>query len=398
MFRRFLWKLVLLLLLFLLAAIAWSHLLAPSETLDRHLAASGYKVFYHFDQPTQAQEPSEVTASKADNPDIDAVAKEEPSSTLHNPLEEQLNQAEETKNAEASSAEPTEEQSTDFYGPMPEMPQEETQNASTPAPPIGETAISSEPSLSEAKEENNIPADAAASPPEITLVITGLGLSSFATEKALELPTSVVLGFSPYAYQLPKWIATAHDKGFNTAIEVPMEPTDYPMSDPGPHALLSTKTPASNGAALDWVLSQSKEIDGLYTPRDEKFTFHMSSAHQFLQTFKKQHLPLVYGNGKTNEEFLSLTKDEQIHTLHSPVFIDDTVTKEAILASLEDIEDQALLGKHVLAMGKPYPITIDLIIPWIASLPHKGIKLVTLRQENPDAAAPSGSKLVITPH
>ncbi|MEI9929704.1 MAG: divergent polysaccharide deacetylase family protein [Rhizomicrobium sp.] len=74
--------------------------------------------------------------------------------------------------------------------------------------------------------------------PRIAIVIGGLGISARQTDAALKgLPQGVTLGFLPYAADAQRAVSDARAQGHEVLLEVPMEPFDYPDSDPGPHTL-----------------------------------------------------------------------------------------------------------------------------------------------------------------
>jgi polysaccharide deacetylase 2 family uncharacterized protein YibQ len=92
------------------------------------------------------------------------------------------------------------------------------------------------------------PASAAMGKKKIAIVITGLGISARATAAALKiLPPGVTLAFAPYAGDVQRWVSEARKRGHEVLLEVPMEPYDFPDSDPGPHTLRPMLSEAGNG-------------------------------------------------------------------------------------------------------------------------------------------------------
>ena len=51
------------------------------------------------------------------------------------------------------------------------------------------------------------------------------------------LPPGITLAFAPYADDVQRWVGEARKRGHEVLLEVPMEPYDFPDSDPGPHTL-----------------------------------------------------------------------------------------------------------------------------------------------------------------
>ena len=77
--------------------------------------------------------------------------------------------------------------------------------------------------------------------PRVAVIVGRLGLSQELTEAAIEaLPGEVTLSFAIYADDLVPWLVRAREEGHEVMIDLPMEPVDYPRSDPGPETLLAT--------------------------------------------------------------------------------------------------------------------------------------------------------------
>ena len=74
--------------------------------------------------------------------------------------------------------------------------------------------------------------------PKVAVLILGLGLRAELFEAALALPGPIGLQLSPYAPDLPALVERARRAGHEVLLDLPMEPADYPASDPGPHTLL----------------------------------------------------------------------------------------------------------------------------------------------------------------
>lgn len=73
---------------------------------------------------------------------------------------------------------------------------------------------------------------------KIAIVVSGLGLSSTASKAALDsLPAAVTLAFEAYAGDVGQWVAEARQHVHEILLKIPMEPFDFPDSDPGPHTL-----------------------------------------------------------------------------------------------------------------------------------------------------------------
>jgi hypothetical protein len=94
--------------------------------------------------------------------------------------------------------------------------------------------------------------------PRIAVIVTGLGLNAALTQIAINhLPGNVTLAFDPYTDRLNDWMAQARAQGHEVLIGVPMEPNDYPDSDPGPATLLTSLSASDNKQRLEWTLARA---------------------------------------------------------------------------------------------------------------------------------------------
>ena len=99
------------------------------------------------------------------------------------------------------------------------------------------------------------PFDTSDQRPRVAIVISGLGRSAAATEAAIQgLPGAVTLAFLPYGQNLQHLINLARAAGHEILLNLPMEPIDYPINDPGPNTLLTALSIEQNQNRLNWVL------------------------------------------------------------------------------------------------------------------------------------------------
>ena len=97
----------------------------------------------------------------------------------------------------------------------------------------------------------------AGQPAEVGLIVGGLGMNAALTEEAIRrLPGAVTLAFSPYAPRIAMQLDQARGKGMETLVALPLEPTSYPLNNPGDRALLDRLPAAENDDRLAWLLSR----------------------------------------------------------------------------------------------------------------------------------------------
>ncbi|MEX0628099.1 MAG: divergent polysaccharide deacetylase family protein, partial [Cucumibacter sp.] len=105
---------------------------------------------------------------------------------------------------------------------------------------------------------------AAAGRPRIALLVTGLGLAEASSRSAISgLPGNVTLAFAPYGDLVVELAHAAREGGHEIMLQIPMEPFDYPDTDPGPQTLLAGEPASANLDRLYWLMSRIGAYTGL---------------------------------------------------------------------------------------------------------------------------------------
>ena len=237
-----------------------------------------------------------------------------------------------------------------------------------------------EPQSESPEQTTPAPAAAVQGPRRIAVVITGLGLSKAATEQAVDrLPPQISLSFSPYAEQLDDWIARARARGHEVLIDLPMEPVTFPNDDPGPRALLTGLEPAQNLERLHWILGRGQGYIGVAAVLGSRFTTSEAALQPILQTLKSRGVMFLDNN--TTESSVASRLAERIalpHAVNDRMLDGPEPNREAVDARLVQIERLALARGFSIAMGEPYPVTLERLANWAVSLEVRGFKLTPI--------------------
>jgi uncharacterized protein len=212
--------------------------------------------------------------------------------------------------------------------------------------------------------------------PRISLVVGGLGLSQKATAAAIDrLPGEVTLAFAPYGKNLQTWINKARAAGHEVLLELPMEPFDYPSNDPGPFTLLTNNDVAQNTQRLDWLLAQFNGYIGVTNYLGAKFTSTPEALLPILRELDARGLMMLDDGSSNRTQVPSLSKRLQVPYAKASNTIDLHASRAAIDDKLLDLEGAAQRKGSAIAMGYAYPVTIDRIVKWAATLEEKGFVL-----------------------
>ena len=215
--------------------------------------------------------------------------------------------------------------------------------------------------------------------PKIAIIVRGLGLSSAAAETAVnQLPASVSLAFTPYARDRAKaWAAEARRNGHEVLVDLPMEPSDYPATDPGPQAIMTEISTRENLQRLDWLLAQIDREVGVVAQMGSAVLTDRQVAEPVLRAIKDRGLMFV-DNGVVAD---SAARDIA-RRLGLPFAVNDRtldggqVSRRAIEARLVEAERLAREQGLAVVMAHPYPVSLELLVGWTNQLEARGFVLV----------------------
>jgi uncharacterized protein len=220
------------------------------------------------------------------------------------------------------------------------------------------------------------PSPASDSGRKIAIVITGLGMSTRTTEAALAtLPPAVTLAFAPYADDLQHWVSLARMKGHEVLLEIPMEPYDYPDSDPGPHTLLADEKEETNVSSLSWSLARLTGYAGVTNLLGGRFLADPDSLAPVM-TFVARRGLFFFDTDPEHNAAPDVAAQVGMPYAQSELTIDAVEAGPEIDARLSDLESHARSDGSAAGVGSAYPITVQRIAAWTAGLAGRGFVLV----------------------
>ncbi|MGA7674979.1 MAG: divergent polysaccharide deacetylase family protein [Rhizomicrobium sp.] len=213
--------------------------------------------------------------------------------------------------------------------------------------------------------------------PRIAIVINGLGISAKATSAALAgLPSGVTLAFAPYANDVQRWVIAARQKGHEVLLEVPMEPYDFPDSDPGQYTLRAGVGEDSNTKRLVWALTRFTGYTGVTNLLGGRFLSDAGALEPVLTYLTRRGL-LFYDNGSAIH---SVAPDVAARV--GTTFAQATDSIDSIQSAMEidrrlsELESAARAKGSASGSGFLYPVTIDRVNTWAQGLSGRGFVLV----------------------
>jgi uncharacterized protein len=218
-----------------------------------------------------------------------------------------------------------------------------------------------------------------ASGPRLAIVIGGLGISAKMTQAALDtLPAEVTLSFSPYVGDVRHWASEARKRGHEVLIEIPMEPYDFPDSDPGQYTLRVGADTAANMQRLNWALSRLSGYTGATNLLGARFLADRDALRPVLDTLAKRGL-LFFDNGAVPHSAASeAAAGSGVYFAATDEVIDSIQSAMEIDRRLDSLTTAAKAKGTANGAGFVYPVTVERVSLWSKKLFDKGVVLVPL--------------------
>ena len=212
--------------------------------------------------------------------------------------------------------------------------------------------------------------------PMVAIVITGVGHSQAATEAAIKLPAEIGISFSPYARHCDKWMNSARLAGHETFLDLPLEPNDYPASDPGPYGLLLGQQTQNNHQNFQKVMASAAGYVGMVTPYNERYSANNDAMKLLLQSVGNHGLMLVVGREPHKTETREMLDTSSTPNLTVDTWLDEDPSEEAIKERLATLEQTAKKRGFAIGRAQALPVTIQQLQIWSDELATKGIVVV----------------------
>lgn len=211
----------------------------------------------------------------------------------------------------------------------------------------------------------------------IALVIDDMGLNMRESRRAVALPAAVTLSYIPYAPRLREQTREAREEGHELMLHMPMEPMGH--DNPGPGALLTGLPEEELRQRLVMALSSFGGFDGVNNHMGSKFTASESGMEIVVNELKQRQLFFLDSRTSSQTVGEKVARREGLPAIARDVFLDDSMTYEAVKRQIEQLEHVARRKGYAVAIGHPHPATLQALEEWIPAAKKRGFEFVAVR-------------------
>jgi polysaccharide deacetylase 2 family uncharacterized protein YibQ len=251
-------------------------------------------------------------------------------------------------------------------------------------------------------------ASAKANTPRIALVIGGVGLSDAATAQAIDgLPGTVTLAFAPFGNDLKGKSAQAREAGHEVILQLPMEPIDYPRTNPGPHTLLASASASENTEDLHWLLARFTGYAGVANFLGAKFAINSDALKPVLRDINARGLFFLDDGSTAQSLGLSLAQGLGLPAVRADIVLDapaDPSTQQGLTPdatidlNLSKLEAIARDKGIAIGIANDLPASVDRLALYAKEAETRGVVLIPLSAvvrtigTNPHGASADGTQ------
>jgi polysaccharide deacetylase 2 family uncharacterized protein YibQ len=214
--------------------------------------------------------------------------------------------------------------------------------------------------------------------PAIAVVIDDLGGDVVRTNAAIALPANVTLSFLPYPQRSLELSRRAHLAGHEVIVHLPMQPMGG--ANPGDRALKVGLPSDELQQRLGWALSRVSDYDGINNHMGSRFTASRADLVPIMRELKGRGLFFLDSRTTEKTQVEGVAREAGVLTGSRDIFIDGERSAAAIARQLALIEDFARKSGNVIAIGHPYPETLNALSKWTKTIKERGFRLAPLRE------------------
>lgn len=220
---------------------------------------------------------------------------------------------------------------------------------------------------------------AAAGQPAISIIIDDIGDVLQPAQRAIGLPGPVACAFLPHAPYSAALAEAAWTRGKEVLLHLPMQAVeDGPL---GPGAVTMDMDKPAFLRVLRADLAALPHVAGVNNHMGSLLTRHPGHMTWLMQELKARG-DLFFVDSRTSAQTIAerMAVEQGVPALRRHVFLDHDPSPAVVAAEFDRLIALARRQGSAVAIGHPYPATLDLLERRLPALKAQGVELIPLRE------------------
>ena len=216
--------------------------------------------------------------------------------------------------------------------------------------------------------------------PRVAIIIDDLGYTLDAGQRAIALPGPVTYAVLPGAPRTAVLANNAHENGKEVLLHLPLQahPEDD-AQEPGGINLHMTRQ--EFGETFEIAFASVPHAIGVNGHRGSLLTRHPGHMRWLMEELQARDDLFFIDSYTTHESVaLQIAQESGIRAMRRDVFLDPDRSPETVAREFERMKQLAHKRGFAVAIGHPYPATLEFLERELPNLAAEGLELVTISE------------------
>ena len=220
----------------------------------------------------------------------------------------------------------------------------------------------------------------AAESPRVAIIIDDMGYHLANGKRAIALPGPVSFSFLPGAPRARLLAEQAHALGKDILLHLPLQAANDDAA-PAPSEIHIDMSRERVGHTFSEALESVPHVIGVNGHRGSLLTRHPGHMQWLMEEIRDRE-PLFFIDSYTHHESVALqiAVENGVDAIKRDVFLDPDPSPEAVAREFERLKTLARQRGRALAIGHPYPATLEMLERELPRLAEEGFELVRVSE------------------
>lgn len=216
--------------------------------------------------------------------------------------------------------------------------------------------------------------------PKVAIVIDDMGQDLNKLNQLFQLHEPITIAVMPNLRYSRETADRASNHGLEVLLHLPMEPKDLKDNNPGKGALFTRMTQDEIRNTIEKDLKTVPHAIGVNNHMGSRFTENEASMKTVLLLVKKKDMFFLDSRTTPNSVGEKMAREIGVRNAGRNVFLDNTREDKYIKGQISELISIAKKRGRAIAIGHPYPETIEALSETVSKLNNSGIKVVKLSE------------------